>query len=64
MGFGINGVETFGSATRELVSKIDLREIGPGDVRWLELAPDRVQWPAVVVRNVFNLRVLLPVIYK
>jgi hypothetical protein len=44
-GFGISSVEPSGSATRELViSKIDLREIGCEDGRWMELAQHRVQW--------------------
>jgi hypothetical protein len=36
--------------------KIDLREIGWGDVDWIELAQDRNQWRAVV-NTVMNLRV-------
>jgi hypothetical protein len=38
---------------------MDLREIGCGDGRWIELAQDRVQWRALVLA-VLNLRVLLP----
>jgi hypothetical protein len=40
-----------------LVSKMDLREIGCEDGRWMELAQDRVQWWALVLA-VLNLRVL------
>jgi uncharacterized protein with HEPN domain len=39
--------------------KMDLREIGCEDGRWMELAQDRVQWRAFVLA-VLNLRVLLP----
>jgi hypothetical protein len=56
--FGISGVETSGSATRELVSKMDLSETGCEDGRWMELAQDLVQWRALVLA-VLNLRVLL-----
>ena len=62
MGFGIGGVETSGSATRDMFIKLDLGEICCGDERWIELAHNRVKWRAVVL-NVFNLRVLLPRIY-
>jgi hypothetical protein len=48
-GFGISGVEPSGSATTVLVSKMDLREIGCEDGRWMELAQDRVQWQALVL---------------
>jgi len=58
-GFGISGVESSGSAPRELISKTDLREIGCEDGRWMELAQDRVQWQALVL-TVLNLLVLLP----
>jgi len=58
-GFGISGVEPSGSATRQLISKMDLREIGCEDGRWIELAQDRVQWQALVL-VVLNLLVLLP----
>jgi hypothetical protein len=38
-GFGISGVEPpWGSATTVLVSKMDLRETGYEDGRWIELA--------------------------
>jgi hypothetical protein len=37
-------VEPPDSAVIELVSKLDLREIGCEDGRWMELAQDRVQW--------------------
>ena len=37
-GFGISGVEPSGSATRELISKVDLREIVCGDGRWMDHA--------------------------
>jgi hypothetical protein len=36
--------------------KIDLREIGWGDMDWLNLAQDRNKWKAVV-NKVMNLRV-------
>jgi hypothetical protein len=36
--------------------KIDLREIGFGDVDWIHLAQDRDKWRAVV-KTVMNLRV-------
>jgi hypothetical protein len=32
-----------------LISKMDLREIGCEDGRWMELAQDRVQWRALVL---------------
>jgi hypothetical protein len=37
--------------------KMDLREIGCGDVQWIHLAQDRDRWRAVV-NAVMNLRVL------
>jgi hypothetical protein len=43
VGFGISGVETSGSATRQLISKVDLTEIGCEDEKWMELAQGRVQ---------------------
>jgi hypothetical protein len=42
-GFIISGVEPSGSDTTVLVSKMDLREIGCEDARWIELAQDRIQ---------------------
>jgi hypothetical protein len=48
-GTGISGVEPSGSATRELISKMDFREIGCEDGRWMELAEDRVQWRALLL---------------
>jgi hypothetical protein len=42
-GSGISGVEPSGSATRELVREMDLREIGSEDGIWMELAQDHVQ---------------------
>jgi hypothetical protein len=39
--------------------KMDLREIGWGDVEWIHLAQDRESWRAVV-NAVMNLRVLAP----
>jgi hypothetical protein len=36
--------------------KIDLREIGLDGANWIQLAPDRVQWRALV-NTVMNLRV-------
>jgi hypothetical protein len=59
VGYGISGVEPSGSATRELISKMELRETGCEDGRWMDLAQDRVKWRALVVA-VLNLRVLLP----
>jgi hypothetical protein len=58
-GFGISSVEPSGSATAVSVSKMDLRETGCEDGRWMELAQDRVQWQALVLA-VLNLPVLLP----
>ena len=58
-GFGISGVEPSGSATRELISEMDLREIGCEDGRWMELAQDRVQWWALSLA-VLNRCVMLP----
>jgi hypothetical protein len=37
--------------------KMDLREIGFGDVDWIDLAQDRDRWRALV-NTVMNLRVL------
>jgi hypothetical protein len=56
-GFGISGAEPWGSATTVLVSKMDLREIGCEDGRWMELAHVHVQWQALVLA-VLNLGVL------
>jgi hypothetical protein len=39
--------------------RMDLREIGLGDVDWIRLAQDRYRWRAVV-SAVMNLRVLAP----
>jgi hypothetical protein len=39
--------------------RIDLREIGWGNVDWIQLAQDRDRWRAVV-NTVINLRVLAP----
>jgi hypothetical protein len=39
--------------------RMDLREIGLGDVGWIRLAQDRDRWRAVV-SAVMNLRVLAP----
>jgi hypothetical protein len=39
--------------------RMDLRNIGLGDVDWIRLAHDRDQWWAVV-SAVMNLRVLVP----
>ena len=59
VGFGISGVEPLCSATRELINKIDLMEIGFVDGSWIELAQYHVQWWALVLA-VLNLLVLLP----
>ena len=37
--------------------KMDLREVGGEDARWVDLAQDRVQWRALVL-SVLNLRAL------
>jgi hypothetical protein len=42
--------------------RMDLREIGFGDVDWIQLAQDRDRW-RVVVSAVMNLRVLAPQSY-
>jgi hypothetical protein len=39
--------------------RVDLREIGWGDVEWVELSQDRGQWRAVV-NVVMILQVLVP----
>jgi hypothetical protein len=51
----------FGKPRRrwEVEIKMDLREIGWGDVEWIRLAQDRDRWRAVV-NAVMNLRVLAP----
>ena len=49
----------FERSTARLISKMDLREIGCEDGRWMELAQDRVQWQALVLA-VLNLLVQLP----
>jgi hypothetical protein len=36
--------------------KMDLKEVGCGDMDWIELAQDRGRWP-VLVNVVINLRV-------
>jgi len=58
-GIVISGFEPSGSATRELVSKVDLMEMGCEDGRWIELTQDHVQWQAFVLA-VLNFLVLLP----
>jgi hypothetical protein len=56
-------IEPLGSVTRELVGWLvgwlDVSEICCEDGRWMELAQDCVQWPALVLA-VLNLQVLLP----
>jgi hypothetical protein len=42
-----------------LSSKMDLREAGYEDGRWMELAQDRVQWQALML-VVLHLQILLP----
>ena len=59
MGFDISGVETFGSATRDMFIKLALGEICCGDERWIELAEDRIQMWALVLA-VLKLLFLLP----
>jgi len=49
VGFGISGVEIFGSATRDMFIKLDLGEICCGDEGWIELAQDRIQMWALVL---------------
>jgi hypothetical protein len=39
--------------------RMDRREIGLGDVDWIQLAQDRDRWRALV-NTVMNLRVLVP----
>jgi len=58
VGFGIGGVETSGSATRDVFIKLDLGEICCGNERWIELAQDRIQMWALVLA-VLKLLVLL-----
>ena len=58
-GFGTISVDPLCSAARELISEMDLMEIGCEDGRWIELAQDRVQWLALVL-SVLILCVLLP----
>jgi len=58
-GFGISSAEPSGSATTVLVSKMDLREIGCEDERWMELVLDLAQWGALILA-VLNFQVLLP----
>jgi hypothetical protein len=59
VGFGNSSVEFLCSADIELISKMDLLEIGSEDGRWMELAQDHVQlWTLVLA--VFNMWVLLP----
>jgi hypothetical protein len=55
---GISDDEPSGSATRQLISKMDLREIGSKDGSWMELAQHRVQCQALVLA-VLNFLVLL-----
>jgi hypothetical protein len=43
----------------ELLNRMDLEKMRCEDVRWMELAQDRVQWRALLLA-VLNLRVLLP----
>ena len=58
-GFGTISVDPLCSVARELISEMDLMEIGCEDGRWIELAQDRVQWLALVL-SVLILCVLLP----
>jgi hypothetical protein len=49
-GFSTGSFEPSGSATRDLANiKMDLREIGSEDERWMELTQDCVQWQALVL---------------
>jgi hypothetical protein len=43
--FGISGF----CYQSQIISKMDLKEIGCEDGRWMELAQDRVQWRALVL---------------
>jgi hypothetical protein len=61
-GFGISGVESSGSATRDIVSKMDPREIGCEDGRWMELAQNRVHWRASVQPEFQSVSPLLVII--
>jgi hypothetical protein len=47
-----------GSSTTVLMSKVDLRDMGCVNGRWIDLAQDRVQWRALVLA-VLNLWILL-----
>jgi hypothetical protein len=51
VGFGVIGVEPWSSATTDLVIKMDLREIGCEDERWIELAENHAQWWALVLQE-------------
>jgi hypothetical protein len=42
-GFGISGVESFCSATSQLIGKMNLRELGCEDGRWIKLTQERIQ---------------------
>jgi len=39
----VSGVETSGYATRQKIIKVDIRKLGCGDGRCLEMAQDRVK---------------------
>jgi hypothetical protein len=41
--FGISGIELFGSATRDVICKMDLEEAGCAVRKWLELVKDHDQ---------------------
>ena len=60
-GFVISGVKKpLCSAARELIIKMDLREMGCEDGSWIELAQIHVEWQASVLAALKNLCVLLP----
>jgi hypothetical protein len=52
-----DGTRPLGRPRRRWVdnSKMNLREIGWGDIEWIDLAQDRDQWRALV-KTVMNLR--------
>jgi len=57
--FGISGVEPPGSAPRELLTLLDLREICCEDGRWMKLSRNCILL-LTLAQTVLNLRVLQP----